>query len=695
MTLFGIGSRNKERTASGYFNPDPGQARFSSKRAAMLRSLAVLMLAAGVAGALPPDHAAGDRASQAAPPRTDIRPRPAYGLLDKLIRIPPQVAVLEVSSHNRKGLNGDENWPLYRDEHGDDVIFDAAGPGCIRSMWGTALDPAAEILFYFDGDIEPRLRANLIDFYSGRQPLFPAPLVSYEKRGMWGDAPYAGNCFVPIPFARSLKIGIRGKSHFFHIIYEKYPYPAEAATFTGGEDRRAVLDAFERLGERPFEYPGMEPVVVETGPIESGQSVSLLKLETASGVVRGLEIESDGGEDVFERAWLRMRWDGHLRWDVQAPTGVFFGSAVRANDVRSLPLRVERLDGGRVRLSCWFPMAFWDNAEIEWENATGRQVGPLKARVLVGPNPVTQAEGTYFTTLYAAGQTVYGRDWVLFEGLGTGWLAGVVQSMRTAHYCEGDEHFVIDGAVSPQFNGTGTEDYYLACFWPNTDFDAPFGSVAGNIQEEGGGDMAGAYVVPSSYSRFHLEAPPAFFASLDARIQHGGLSNVLSDYRSLAFCYLRKSVRLRRTDVIDVGNAASESMHGYRASEAGPVLQLAAFPEGQDFEVLTGASGRRHERGEIRFGIAVDRANRGVRLRRRIDQKSPRQKALVYVDGRYAGCWYDGFVNEELRWGDSDFEISPAYTSGKSRLNVRLEVVRGGGEGAFTDFGYEAFSYLD
>ena len=138
----------------------------------------------------------------------------SYNLLNRLMYSPQQVSVHQFSSHNKKGLNGDENWPLYVDEHGDDVIFDAAGPGCVRSMWGTNFDPEAVMKFYFDGEEKPRYTIKYLDFYKGKHPLFPPPLVSYEKRGMWGERPFAGNSFVPIPFEKWLKISLQGKSRF-------------------------------------------------------------------------------------------------------------------------------------------------------------------------------------------------------------------------------------------------------------------------------------------------------------------------------------------------------------------------------------------------------------------------------------------------------------------------------------------------
>ena len=136
-------------------------------------------------------------------PAETISMHPAYTLLNRLPQLPGQFMVLQSSSHNKTGHNGDENWPLYKDEHGDDVIFDAAGPGCVRSIWGTHFAEDAILKFYFDGESEPRYRIREIDFFEGRHPDFPPPLISYERRGHYAVG-MAGNCFVPIPFATSL-----------------------------------------------------------------------------------------------------------------------------------------------------------------------------------------------------------------------------------------------------------------------------------------------------------------------------------------------------------------------------------------------------------------------------------------------------------------------------------------------------------
>ncbi len=634
-----------------------------------------------------------------------IEDHPAARFFETLLRIPEAVQVLQASSHNKTGLNGDEDWPQYVDANGEEVIFDAAGPGCVKSMWGTNFDPDALIRFYFDGEKNPRYQTGIVDFYKGALPEFPQPLVSYERRGRYGDIPYAGNSFVPIPFEKSLKITVKGKAHFYHILYEKYPYPAPVRSFSGGEKRDHLLAAFSHnVDVRNQDLERIE-FTMEKG-LESGGTVVLFSAERKAGIIREIVLEGDGSEDFFQRARLRMRWDSAHRFQVVAPVGLFFGTAVKADDMRSLPLDVEKLADGRVRLRCRFPMPFWKDAEIQVVNLSQRKLGPITALISVGTNSVPEDQGTYFTTMVHEGETTYGHDWLFYDGRGSGWYAGTVQSMQYEHYCEGDEHFTLDDAVSPQINGTGSEDYYLACFWPNLDFDLPFGCVSGDVAVEGGGYLSGFYDRPSSYSRFHLEAPIPFYAGISAKIQHGGLSQILSLYRSLAFVYIRRRPRLVLTDTLDVGNAGSEKAHGYGASGRAPVETLQARPEGDFFETSEEEDGRYHDGGTIRITFSVDPANKGVRIRRLLDQDVPCQGADVYVDGTFAGTWYWGYRNEHLRWFEQDFDIHPRFTEGKESLEIRLNVLSSPGiripgpgpqprhpSARFTDFVYSVFCF--
>ena len=603
--------------------------------------------------------------------------------LDQLPLLPRDVSVHEFSSHNKQGVNGDAEWFLYKDANGDSVVFDAAGPGCVRSIWQTCFPPEQIIKFYFDGESKPRYAIPAIDFYRGKHPDFPAPLNSYEKLGYYIEEAYAGNCFTPIPFAKSLKIAFQGPCSFNHFIYERYPFGTPVTTFTGKEDREHLLKAFAQKGEE-LDPPADARVILSTAKeLKPNERLDIYHSADAGTIAR-LVIEGESSEEFLRQVEIEMRWDESPRPDVLAPLGMFFGPAVRPEEVRSLPTKVELLPAGRIRLTCYFRMPFWRGADISLLNrasANAKTFGPLSVSVSLQPQHYAENETGYFCALYRDGRTEMARDWLFFDAAGTGRFVGVVQTMLGSHYCEGNEHFSVDGASMPQINGTGTEDYYLACLWPNPNYNMPFAGCVGDIKKIPG---------TACYYRFHLEAPIPFYGSLDARIQHGGMSDIVSHYQSLGFCYLRKRPVLRQTDFLDVANEAGERAHGYRATHSKLTDELEAGAAG----TMVRDRGRTHDGGEITFTAVIDADNHGARLRHRLDQGTPRQAADVYVNEQFAGTWYHPDRNPYLRWFDSEYDLPADLTRGKSELKIRLAVKEGEGYGPFTDFRYEVLTFM-
>jgi len=610
--------------------------------------------------------------------------------LRDLCEVPAGRTVHQSSSHNREGRNGDDGWCLYRDDEGRAVILDAVGPGCVRSVWATDVRDDSVLHFFFDGEEEPRYSIPQRAFFEGKHELFPAPLSSYELRGHYGDRPFAGNCFVPVPFAKGLEIAVSGELHFYHVIWESYPHGTEVATFTGKENRTPLERAFDEIPL--YDYPLLLTGDEEGWTIAPGAERTIGELDP--GTVRRIHIVAEPSDELLRETWIRIVFDDHERWDVDAPLGYFFGTAVKATTMHALPVRTELLENGRISLINEFPMPHARSGRVVLHNRSDRAVGPLDAVVSERLERHEEERIAYLTTLFREGWTTYGRDWLLQETPGTGWYVGTVQTMLGEHYCEGDEHIALDGAISPQLNGTGTEDYYLGCFWPNRHYDSPFACCVGDVFEEAG-DFTGSYERRACYARYHLEAPIPFYSHLDAFIQHGGFDTIRSSYGSLSFCYLRKRPALLETDLVDVGNEASEAQHEYAATAGEPTGWLVARGEGRDHLVEHRGRGRTHgeDGAEISFTVAIDPENRGVRLRRRLDQGSPRQTAEVWLDGEHVGTWYHADHNETLRWFDSDFDVHPRYTTGKNALAVRLVVRRDGGRGAFTDFEYRVFCF--
>jgi hypothetical protein len=170
------------------------------------------------------------------------------------------------------------------------------------------------------------------------------------------------------------------------------------------------------------------------------------------------------------------------------------------------------------------------------------------------------------------------------------------------------------------------------------------------------------------------------------------MSHIHSQYSSTAITYLQKSPVLELSDFIDIDSPAALEMHAYQAVQAHPTSVESSFI-GNDIDVRQRLSGFEHAGGEINFIVNINRDNRGVLLRRRIDQYHARQKAEVFVDGQYAGIWYDANRNAAHRWHDSDFLLPPELCREKQKLQIQLRILLCGDD-RFTDFNYKIFSFV-
>lgn len=602
--------------------------------------------------------------------------------------LPRHVLSRQNSSYHRSGINKDSGNFLYIDQKGEAVLFDAYGPGCIRSIFATLIKNNPTIHFYFDGADTPRYSMPILDFFSGEHPQFPAPMVSYRVLGYYlGDDSRGGNCLLPIAFDHSLKITITGDTDiFYHILWEQYP----AGNGIAGEALSESISAAQEIWQ--------PPALPENAQFEDMNQVSLApgkkeKFYEAEGSACITAILVEGGciETLLKDVYICMRWDDALYDSVHAPLGHFFAVPAGPVALNTPIITVQALDPFTLRLVCRWPMPYWKKALLSLLNLGNMTVPNIKTRVETIPQPYRAADSGYFACYYASGDTEYGKDWALAQDHGWGKYVGTVQSMLGEHYCEGDEHFTLDGSCTPQINGTGTEDYYLFCFWPNPQVATPYNGSTTDVYRRGGGLYGNSYQSPSAYYRFHLECPITFYSSIDARIQHGGMSHIHSHYSSLAFCYLRKTPALVLSDHLASANEASRQMHRYRATGGEKVTVESSFI-GNQINVRQRLSGYEHTDGEVSFRLAVDPENEGVLLRRRIDQLHGQQKAQVLVDGQPAGIWYDANTNPVHRWHDSDFLVPPGLCVGKSYLDITLKI-EACGPGGFTDFGIQAYSF--
>jgi hypothetical protein len=213
--------------------------------------------------------------------------------------------------------------------------------------------------------------------------------------------------------------------------------------------------------------------------------------------------------------------------------------------------------------------------------------------------------------------------------------------------------------------------------------------------------------------RFHLTDLIPFYNSIRFGIMHGGINNVPVTYSSLAFYYAIDKASLVLSDKLDIGNREEESSHQYQAEgDLGQVQTLIAYFEGDNDGSIVGEfeepslAKQTPERAEYlvlkmvlnppdtplpeesaesvtddgrsvtsthQFVASIDPKNNGVKLRRRFDQSTGRQKARVSVDGENAGIWYYAGSNLHKKWREDDFEIHPKFTKDKSQITIKIE----------------------
>jgi hypothetical protein len=383
---------------------------------------------------------------------------------------------------------------------------------------------------------------------------------------------------------------------------------------------------------------------------------------------------------VLAGARLRVTFDGETT--VDAPIGEFFGSGIGEYDTRTLFTSIDATPEGWY--SAWWAMPFRSDARVELVNASGVPIVGAVAEVTTARDRAAVedlASGVlgYFHATHHSGQTVPDQSWNFLTTRGSGLFYGVTHSMRgniaagnRRNYLEGDERVYVDGAASPTWYGTGSEDFYESgwYFRDGTTYVMP---LAGNPAHELDGDGC-RYDCTGAY-RLMVGDAVSFGSSLRFDIEHGPLDNEPAEYSSTAYWYGRSAASLTETDAVDLASPEDREAHGYRASgETSAALTSTFEGVGDTAPVtreVTSATGR------ITFDLAVPRSNEGIRLVRLGDQGEAYQRAAVHVDDRRVGEWLQPLGSRHSRWLEDTFELPASATAGKEKVTIRIEPADG------------------
>ena len=441
-----------------------------------MRLLPVLIAAASLAvraEASPQRPAHAIRAARGARRLTDVAALPVTD---------PGARLCYEGSIDRGQGNEDWNWGVYRDAHGDWVLLEADGPGCIFNFvqHRYVTDCEAPVFrFYFEGESEPRLAITPADF-GVRSPLLP-PLAGVQKwQGKWRHGPTDKlqdfsivRSFVPMEFTNGVRITSSVRLHggepggWGHVQYHLYPSAAGLATF----DPSADFAALARACERPLDAGHDATADTPAGELAAGASACLFE-HAGRGTVTAVSLALPAFEQSqLTNLWLSLSFDGEER--VRAPVGTFFGNeqscikneADRTGyDFETALLTFDLSRKGALRLENRFPMPFWRNARIVLENRGAVPVRTGAACVRTNSRLAydRRTAGHFTATAYLPPtRNRRFRNAVLGQGVGCGH---VVYSVITGHgftekACEGDVRLYLDNLAAPAAQSDGSESW--------------------------------------------------------------------------------------------------------------------------------------------------------------------------------------------------------------------------------------------
>ena len=582
---------------------------------------------------------------------------------------------LQVSSYDKQYENKD--WGNYLYDIGEDtsVIFDDPGCGCIKSIWMAVPSKEAFLDFYFGGETSPRYTTSLFGLFNGECAELTGIGNTFEERGHWEEADCrCGNCFIQIPYEKGLKIIVRGAEKekcYYHIMYESYP--------DGILPMEGSLEVFEKA------FSTHRTAEAELKKYTLVRNYNDLMTVEGSGVIREMTIKVKEGTDL-SKVMFYICFDHARAPQVSCPVSSLFAQPVRWEDIDSYVLS-SKTEGGYVTTSVYLPMPFFEKMYLGMIKLVPEDID-IEFGVVISENNYDRETTGYFYADYKAGPTALFYDWNIGTFPGRGHIVGLSQSCVGGvggSYCEGNEHYYINGERSPSINGTGTEDIYLGCYWPNKKFDSPCAGCINDVYLEVNSNLAIATTKPIMYYRYYLDMPIAFDAGIKLDVQHGAVCQNFSDYETTCFSYRLDDPAFKQTDYIKLSNEFSKSMHSYKADGASYTL-TGQLESDMRAPKLT-ETGYKTENGKVSFTVAIDPENNGAIIRRLYDQSISNGNAKVYADGEFVGIWHCCNINTFFPYADSDFHIPARYTKDKGTLSIEIVT-----EGTYTDFDYTVLS---
>lgn len=648
------------------------------------------------------------------------------------------------STFDRAGGNrtADASHFLYQEREDFNVALDVAGPGILYfaryNHWH-----GSPWHYEVDG------RDHLVTESSTADPLnpdpqsvfLPAALFPSPPTWTWPATKGANLMWVPIAFEQSFRMAY-ARTHYGtgYFIYHQFVRGANLSRPIRAWDGAtppdpAIAELLARAGTDiapPAGHNGMEEDRGTLALPAQGSTV----VWTDSGaprMIRAMELSVPVAKALaFSRARLKVTWDGRREPSIDAPVALFFGTGLLHNNdgreflVKGLPC-VVKYEGGRVHLRCYFPMPYFRSAEVELEGA-GSEIPDIHWRFRHEPFADPPNHVGYFHATYRDhAHPELGRDLELLdtrktEG-GGDWSGSFVGTSfiftrdNVLATLEGDPRFYFDDSLTPQAQGTGSEEWGGGGdYWGGLNMTLPL--VGHPIGVRRAQDVRGPEDKVHSAYRFLLADLMPFGKNARITLEHGGTNESSEHYETVTYWYGIPAASLVKTDELKVGDLESERAHGYDSPGASEVYELTSRYEwgvdaierrwpslpplsGEGREVFPPHTDHgRYTTGTSEFTLKIDPRNLGVMLRRKLDYSMANQRAEVSIADadepvpawQPAGVWYTagsntvlhsfpkgeldpsekGVIVSNRRFRDDEFLVPRDLTEGRASIRVRV-----------------------
>uniref|UniRef100_UPI00403FAD4C DUF2961 domain-containing protein n=1 Tax=Paenibacillus sp. FSL R5-0713 TaxID=2921655 RepID=UPI00403FAD4C len=630
---------------------------------------------------------------------THLQPK-GIGNMERFDLLPvlkDRVQVHYEGSIDKQGRNADWDWWLYKDKE-EWVIFDYCGPGCIYNFVQHRYpeSPEPTFSFYFDGEDTPQFVIKASEF--GSKFPFVTPLADvYIGPEDNGRGPIrVVRSYVPMPFKKSCRItsdiqlkgAAKGDGGWGHVVYHSYDDSDQISTFTGKENYTPLIEIWSRVGEDPKPAVKCKSRYYEMLTVKAGEKRTILE-EVGQGSISSISAafnpHSFSSEDL-QHLCIKASWDKHEQPDIWCSIGVFFGNELGFNPVGVLS-HGRRGDGVFYN---YFSMPYWEHAMIELVNKGNRDIllSELNIECTAERNAVYEKGQTgYFrTSTYYERQATEGSDSIIgqLKGRGhmvAGHVTGFTRKPGTIS-CEGDVRIHIDGNATPQVESDGSESWVCYGWGFPTPPECNPSSAYDGIPDN-----------PWSMVRMCSGDWYPFQTELVFGIEAGEYNNQYLEHSGILFYYGVDEPGMVLTDEMDIGDPLSERNHDYKTEGSRGYYTLDSAYEGDQDDIIIRDRGHETD-GYSEFTIRIREDNRGVRMRRRCDQITGRQRAFVHVDGVRVTerTWYTADRNPYKRWLDDEFVIPESYTRGKKELHIRVEFIQDGEARAWNEFRYWVYA---